>query len=420
MQAENVSAAALAPVAKLSAGSNAEKVVLGIMEQTGMKTASRSAKDIAADRWRMSAYEQYVADNAAGVNDDLWAQITTMDTTLNSATVTPIPDKPGFGKVLVDSSLYLSVFMLSYDVTSAIRQANVENKALAMWNDTVEKLEGVTKYYSIYNYVVQPKVKQSSGVGWIIWLDEYISGSPVHVTGAETNNDSLLPIFYIKDWAMSGSNIIIYTYAYSYISGSWRTFNLSYTRPFYNSDSGMQYESTPTEVPTFDIPEVLNPYLEPEASPLTHPEGMPEQMEVIVPMDDTGYDSPEPWNEPMPDLNPDPTDPTDPPEEPPSEPGRIDWKKLQPVLSALKTVFPFSIPWDFAAFIGQFNIEPQTPVIPIKIDEQLPFFGKTLPFKFEFNLDFSMFDVVAKITRWGLIISFDIYLITSLRKYTPD
>jgi hypothetical protein len=114
------------------------------------------------------------------------------------------------------------------------------------------------------------------------------------------------------------------------------------------------------------------------------------------------------------------TDTPPPPPPPPPEPGRLNWSKLTTALSGLIKVFPFSIPWDFYHFFSQFDVSPKTPVYHIQADRQLSIGGKTIPFNMDWEIDFSIFDVVAKVVRWGTIICFDIYMITALRKYTPD
>jgi hypothetical protein len=99
---------------------------------------------------------------------------------------------------------------------------------------------------------------------------------------------------------------------------------------------------------------------------------------------------------------------------------KIDFSKLMPVLTTMKTIFPFSIPWDFYDYFARFNVEPETPIYKMNADKTVVLGGKSIPIKFDWEIDFSTFDVVAKICRWGFIICFDIYMITALRKYTPD
>jgi hypothetical protein len=99
---------------------------------------------------------------------------------------------------------------------------------------------------------------------------------------------------------------------------------------------------------------------------------------------------------------------------------KIRWNKLAPLISTMKTVFPFSIPWDFYDYFSRFNVTPETPIYNIKADKTIILGGKSIPINFDWQIDFSIFDVVARIIRWGMVICFDIYMITALRKYTPD
>lgn len=102
------------------------------------------------------------------------------------------------------------------------------------------------------------------------------------------------------------------------------------------------------------------------------------------------------------------------------KPKSIDWKRLTVALGQMKSIFPFSIPWDFLGFISQFDVTPIAPKFDIKVDKKVKVGESTIPFKMDWTLDFKTFNVVAAACRWLLIIAFDIFLITSLRKFTPD
>jgi hypothetical protein len=156
--------------------------------------------------------------------------------------------------------------------------------------------------------------------------------------------------------------------------------------------------------------------------PVSDPAAKAEPAVIII--DESGYEvdpktgevSADPVTEPIPidDGRGGSTPPEDPTE------NKIKWSKLAPAVAAMARVFPFSIPWDFYDFFSQFNVKPVTPVFDMKADRTIVLGGKSIPINFDWKIDFSIFDVVAKICRWGLIICFDIYVITSLRKYTPD
>jgi hypothetical protein len=317
----NASASALTPLVQLTDGSTARKAVLGIMEQSGMKTATRNAKDIATERWRMNAYNQYLEDNATGKNNDLWAQINSIDSTLNNAEITPIPDKPGFGKILVDTSLYLSVFMLSYDVTSSLVDAYQNQQDLEFLDDEIKKQEGVSKYFQVYNYKIE-KIEDASPYFNRLFLYDYqLDDTKLTVAGWGSSAIDYLTEAYITDWGITSDNkLILYVYARYYWSGKWQIYNLTYTRPYLPDFGFTKFANKPLEVPTLEPPEVFQPYTQPDANPNIKPEGMPEQMEVIIPLDDSGLDSPVPWNEPY-----SPSEPDAPPVEPADAPEHSDW-----------------------------------------------------------------------------------------------
>lgn len=93
---------------------------------------------------------------------------------------------------------------------------------------------------------------------------------------------------------------------------------------------------------------------------------------------------------------------------------------MNPLLGghSFKDKFPFSIPWDVLRVLGIFNVEAVTPKFEVNIPEFMTVLNTVIPL--EFTLDFSMFDTVAKITRWFFLIIFDIALIMLLRRVTPD
>lgn len=86
----------------------------------------------------------------------------------------------------------------------------------------------------------------------------------------------------------------------------------------------------------------------------------------------------------------------------------IDWSPLL-VASELKTVFPFSIPWDFWNLFKVFLADPVTPHFTLNF--QVPFLGVTYPI----DVDFSPFDTIAAICRWFVLLFFSYGLITKTK-----
>ncbi|MEK5217812.1 hypothetical protein [Psychrobacillus sp. FSL H8-0487] len=101
-------------------------------------------------------------------------------------------------------------------------------------------------------------------------------------------------------------------------------------------------------------------------------------------------------------------------------PGKINFKPLVLLGGLLLTQFPFSIPWDVFKLFSQFNVEPITPKFDFGNKKYIELGGIKVPVDFNFEINFSVFDPIAKIARWGLILVFDIALIMALRRLTPD
>lgn len=97
--------------------------------------------------------------------------------------------------------------------------------------------------------------------------------------------------------------------------------------------------------------------------------------------------------------------------------GDLDFSKFILAAGLFTKKFPFSIPWDVKAQLDTFDVVPKSPVL--HVNKNIPlFFGTTMQLKFD--IDFSMFDTLAVITRWFLIIAFDFGMILSIRKLMPE
>lgn len=94
--------------------------------------------------------------------------------------------------------------------------------------------------------------------------------------------------------------------------------------------------------------------------------------------------------------------------------------RLTPLLMSgelFKEKFPFSIPWDLQKQLGIFAAEPKTPVF--SVDSHL-FTIAGNEIRMDFDIDLSQFDVIASMSRWALLIAFDIGLILAIRKLMPS
>ena len=78
---------------------------------------------------------------------------------------------------------------------------------------------------------------------------------------------------------------------------------------------------------------------------------------------------------------------------------QFDFSKIRNTNLDFATIFPFSIPFDFYLAINSLNVSPVIPVF--EIDFSGTIFGSTV-----FRLDFSDFEDIAQIIRWGIWISF--------------
>lgn len=104
-------------------------------------------------------------------------------------------------------------------------------------------------------------------------------------------------------------------------------------------------------------------------------------------------------------ANPDTTIPEDPPTD-------TDWNYQDWTVPAdvIKNKFPFSIPWDLKNSISALVATPEAPYWEIEFPDDIYVGGG------EIVIDFEQFELWAKIVRWGVLISFNIFLILATRK----
>lgn len=87
-----------------------------------------------------------------------------------------------------------------------------------------------------------------------------------------------------------------------------------------------------------------------------------------------------------------------------------DYSSWVTPVDILKTKFPFSIPWDFKNAITSLMATPQVPKWTIEFPPNYFVGGCSV------DIDFSQFEVWAKIVRWGILIIFNIFLILTTRR----
>lgn len=101
-------------------------------------------------------------------------------------------------------------------------------------------------------------------------------------------------------------------------------------------------------------------------------------------------------------------------------PRTFDMRPLVLLGEQIRSKFPFSVPWDVYNLFNQLNVQPVTPVFKIASGDGINIGGKHIDVDYNFDVDFSIFDPIAKIIRWGLILVFDIAIVLALRRLTPD
>lgn len=77
---------------------------------------------------------------------------------------------------------------------------------------------------------------------------------------------------------------------------------------------------------------------------------------------------------------------------------------MRPVGDKMKTKFPFSIPWDIAAVVGTMAATPETPVF------EIPIVFERYDIDYTFTIDMSDFEVISKISRLFLSLTFILFL----------
>jgi hypothetical protein len=402
---------AFAALARVAVGSVGERVLIGMAEKAGMKLATKSAREKAIQRWNLDAYERWQADEAAGRNAELWdsyAQI--IDLSQNE--VTPIPNKPGWGKVAVDTLLFLTGADIFFDVYNAFKQGYDSGTPVDMYSNLgdVASMGALSIQTTAGNF--RTEVTYSSYTGqYNLWFF-----NPTYPTGEVPFKSSFPFTPFLK---YESGNVVV---GAKNVNGQI-VYTKNYPVPLASGDP-VNYSVPITEQPIIEVPQPLQPLWDNTATPeeLAQTEGMPDVVEIEIPLDEVvsdpvqdPYGNPEPWNEPftLPQSNPNP----DPESEPSPESGE-DLPKANPDDHAnrwkqlVTTKFPFSLPWDLYAILSVLNAEPQKPVL--KLDATGRIAGVTVPLKFTQNIDF--LDPYMPFLRTFILIGYVLFLIFSTRK----
>jgi hypothetical protein len=96
----------------------------------------------------------------------------------------------------------------------------------------------------------------------------------------------------------------------------------------------------------------------------------------------------------------------------------LDFGPLIVAGDAFTRRFPFSIPWDVKRQLDVFNVSPQAPKFVINKPNFIVLSGHSIPLRL--TIDLSPFDFIASLIRWFGVISFDIGVILSMRRFMPE
>jgi hypothetical protein len=91
-------------------------------------------------------------------------------------------------------------------------------------------------------------------------------------------------------------------------------------------------------------------------------------------------------------------------------PNEFKYPELQVPADIIKNKFPFCVPYDLKNSITSLLVQPVAPSWKLNFDNRYFVGGK------EITIDFTQFELWAKIVRWGLLIAFNVGLIIITRK----
>lgn len=426
-------AEAAAPVLKLVGGELLEQVVIGIGEKAGMKYADVTAEKRAIQRWNLDYYEQQKK-----WDDETKATYEAILQKMNDRSkIVPMPSKPGYGKILVNTAGFITGLDILYEGYKAFNDAKNMGKmanAIVEANYLLENGEAYISYKGVYmNRWGTVKTCYSPG-GYNAFSCQHLgifkpTDDPSYPYWQPFSNFDSTGVGYFKQTGQDATTI----YFEATATGRWN--NESTTPTTKTSTFSIPITAaTPSEIviPPSSLPLPSSLPIAPimpsiEASgivaplPQNVPEGMPEEIAIEVPLTEPGL-------EPMPEQTPITEDLKDPlqeplPEEPPPTGGnpddpigdkKIDWEKLKSTFGAFTTKFPFSLPWDAerafnAVFPDPSDIEKPEWEFKIKKPDGTYHFQKlTIDEEFEKYIE---------ILRKAILLLFNISLIYAIRQW---
>lgn len=363
-------------------GSNALKsAVIGSMEKAGITFANKEAKEKAFDAWNMRAYEKWKEDEAAGRNADLWEAFERW--TLNPPVVESDPKKPGYGRMLLDSTIFGMAIGIGADIGFAIQDAQANETRMKYMSisppgqlsgiDYIDMLPTVYKDYGTNGSWYQVILRKRGIDGWHLDIaSSFIPGdADITITEVEQTTPTKVTFKYLIK-SRNSKGIVSYTektatdngtlsteYKYSLIPEGFHVPNINPVpelAPLIVPNPAIETipEVLPPDVPIeitvplnpdidpFDDGVINDPYIPPNPIPGTDPNEEPKDPEIDPkpkPEIDPGK---KPEIDPLPEPKPDPTpdelsDPNKNPDKDPLSGGfwQTLWDWLKKILEAI-------------------------------------------------------------------------------------
>lgn len=403
-------------------GSNAVKnVVISSMEKSGVQFTSKQAKDKAFDAWNMKAYNKWKEDEAAGRNADLWAQWHSFEQNPNAfikAVPDPKPSPAGFGRMLLESSIFGLAISIGAEIGFAIEDAQnseiVAEKFMEYLSSDIKTYNGID-YGPMYNLTFEHSTTYNSYFKMDTHHRSYYMGKSKMFVGAVHNpyhDGAHIAATGVEDMGsyyriklrlntFSGEDPMVLT--------NYANLNKSDFEPHASGGYPYKFQPLPEDVPHIAPAPELAPLIAPKPDLAVIPEVLPPAVPVEILLPDDGglwegvvnepYTPPgkpvepvkppvkppgttptpgqDPNKKPIPETVPEPGAIKDPFEEPKEikeenlSCERVQRPDFKPLGNAFTTSFPFSLPWDLkryldASFSGIGSEKPKF---------ALPFFG---------------------------------------------
>lgn len=319
-------------LARVVGGSVGERVLVAVAEKAGQRYGTKKASKQAVERWNMELYE------------DLQNNHSTIDLTnaeafknLSKADIVPIEGKPGFGKVLISSAMFLTGADIMTDVYHSILTAYNKAEMLETIADLTTKVEE-GKIISSYG-----------GASAMIQYGYWHFGVPNRFTSLATPSYMNPQKPLIIDIKKIVRNEYWKTIALTFSATGIDQYNNPYTLDNRELDltiSDLTEEFNLVKSKVEALPNIQEvPWLQPFKETGATPQWFPKTVEVEIPITDSDWstETPTPWNEPL--LEPQPS-PGENPSKNPIVPG-------SPVLPDMPTI------------PGKEPVAPSDPVAPV-------------------------------------------------------